>query len=658
MMDQKERIYRFADYTLEVSERRLKRGDEEIHLPPKNYEMLLYLVERHGHLIKKRELLDTLWADTLVTENTLTHCIEEIRKVLGDDAHHPRFIKTIPRVGYKFIAEVEEMMASAEEVEEEVTAVSVRGTEEKPEAERENRGSSVEKRVSGAEDHSLMSPFSILYLLSRTRWWRLSEKLLAVSVLLGLLVVSGLYLYNRSNRAINSLAVIPFANLSGDPEQEYFADGITEAVIAHLGKLRALRVVSRTSAMQYKGVRKSLPEIARELHVDAIVEGSVLLSGERVRITAQLIHAATDRHLWGETYERDIRDILTLQREVSRTIARQVHVALTPQEQAQLAGARAINPAAYEDYLRGRYYWNKRTADGFKRAIDYFQQAIDHEPTYALAYVGLADCYNMLNNYDLLPPRDSAPKAKAAATKALELDSTLAEAHASLAFALMHYDWDWSGAEREFQRAVELNPSYAEAHHWYGLYLTAMGRFDQAMTEMKRAQELDPLSLIINTNMGWVFYFQRQYDQAIEHYRRALDMDPNFASARVKLGWAYEQRRMYKDAITQLRTALTLAGDGVLTELGHAYAVSGQRDEAAKIIAELRERSKQEYVSPYLIATIYAGLGETDPAFAWLEKSYDGRCGWLAWLGVDPKLDGLRADLRFASLLRRLRLLN
>lgn len=656
MSHQEERIYRFAEYTLEASERRLKRGDEEIYLPPKNYEMLLYLVERHGHLLKKRELLDTLWADTLVAENTLTHCIEEIRKVLGDDAHHPRFIKTIPRVGYKFIAEVEEMTAPAEEVEEEVTAVRVRvmKEEQEPEGESERGKEGGRGRWGDEVSHRVaLSPRRSLAPLLSHRWRR-SQKVLAVFMLLVLLMVGGLYLYNRSDQTIDSLAVLPFADLSADPAEDYFADGMTEALIADLAKIEALRVISRTSVMRYKGTRKPLPEIAQELKVDALVEGSVLRSGQHVRITAQLVEAATERHLWVETYERDLRDILALQREVAQAIAREIRITVTPQEQAHLASARPVNPEAYQAYLKGRYFWNKRTADGFKKGTEYFQQAIERDPHYAPAYAGLADCYNMLNNYDVLPPRDAAPKAKAAATKALEIDHTLAEGHASLAFTLMYYDWDWSGAEREFQRAIELNPSYAEAHHWYGLYLTAMGRFDEAMAEIRRAEGLDPLSLIINTNVGWVFYFRRQYDQAIEQYRKTLEMDPSFLSAHVKLGWAYEQKQMYEEAIAEFQTVLTRLGDDVLTELGHAYAVAGQKDKAIKVIAQLRGRAKRRYVSPYLVATIYAGLGETDQAFAWLEKSYDSRCGWLSWLRVDPRLDALRADLRFASLLRRL----
>jgi TolB-like protein/DNA-binding winged helix-turn-helix (wHTH) protein/Tfp pilus assembly protein PilF len=671
MAREEERIYRFADFTLEVSEHRLRRGSQEIYLRPKTFETLLYLVEHHSHLVKKDELLDTLWADTIVTESTLTHCIEEVRQALQDDAHHPRYLKTIPRVGYKFIAEVEEITPAeapeAEEVAEEVTAVTVRVTEEEPEpegeteregeGERRRGGDEVSRPVALSLPRSLAPspPHPVSLSPTLTDRWRRSRKLSAVSVLLGLLIVGGLYLYNESNHAIDSIAVLPFVNLTADPEQDYFADGMTEALIADLAKIRTLHVISRTSVMRYKDTKKPLPEIARELHVDAVVEGSVLRSGQRVWITAQLIYAATDRHLWGATYERDLRDILALQGEVSRGIAQQIRVTLTPQEQARLASAGPINPAAYEAYLKGRFYWNRRVGQEFSKAIKYFQQAIELDPNYALAYVGLADGYNMLTNYDLLPPKEAVPQAKAAARKALEIDGTLAEAHDSLAFAHMYYDWDWPGAEREFQRAIELDPNYADVHHWYGLYLAMMGRSDEAMAEMRRAQALDPLSLIINTNVGWLFYFARRYDQAIEQCRKALELDPNFFSARVKLGWAYEQLGMHEQAIAEFQTVLNVSPDDPVLRamLSRAYALSGRRDEAVKITDQLSEQSQRRYVSPYLVALVYAGLGESDPALDWLEKAYENRCGWLAWLKVDPKLDNLRSDPRFADLLQR-----
>jgi TolB-like protein/DNA-binding winged helix-turn-helix (wHTH) protein/Tfp pilus assembly protein PilF len=682
MAGERQLIYRFAEFTLEASEHRLRRGDREVYLRPKSFETLLYLLERHGRLVKKDDLLETLWAGTVVTEGALTHCIEEVRQALGDDAHHPRYIKTIPRVGFKFIADVEEMTpVGEEEIEEEYTAMTVKVTEEETgdsDAAVLGQGDRATGRQGDTEPlaasparplapslgppplpvpASLTAPAlagSVAPPLAGAR--RMIQKLLAVSVLLFLLIVSGLYLYNRSGEEIRSLAVLPFANLSAEPGQDYFADGMTEALITDLARIKALRVISRTSVMTYKGSKKPLPEIARELKVDAVVEGSVLRSGERVRITAQLIHAATDRHLWSESYERDLSDILALQSEVARAIVGEIRTKLTPQEQARLATARSVRPEAYQAYLKGRYFWNKRTEEGFNKGIEYFNQAIAIDPNYALAYVGLADCYNMLNGYDVLPPKDSAPKAKEAATKALKIDETLAEAHASLAYAIAQFDWDWSEAEREFKRAIELNPNYAQAHHWYALYLAMRGQSDEAMIEMRRAQELDPLSLIINANVGWLSYFARRDDQAIEQLQKTLEMDPTFSSAHVKLAWAYEQKEMPLQAIAEFQKVLSQSPDdpALRALLSHAYAVAGRRREAMRIMTELKRQSQRRYVSPYLIALIHAGLGEKDQAFAWLERAHETRCGWVGWLRVDPKLDPLRSDPRFTDRLRRL----
>ncbi len=453
---------------------------------------------------------------------------------------------------------------------------------------------------------------------------------------------------------IEALAVLPLENLSGDPEEDYFADGMTEALIADLAKIRALRVPSRTSVMQYKKAKKPLPQIARELNVDAIVEGSVTRSGNRVRITAQLIEAKKDRHMWAESYERDMRDILALQSEVARAIAREIKIQVTPQERARLARTRAVNPEAYQAYLKGSYYSSKRTEEGLAKGIAHFEQAIETDPGYALAYAGLADSYSLLVRYGAVRPSEAMPKAKAAAKKALELDNTLAEAYASLAYASLHYDWDWQTAERQFQRAIELVPNYETAHQWYARYLTAMGRFDEAIAEVKRAQQLEPLSLIINSAVGYAYYFARRYDQAIAESRKALEMDPNFSRAHFNLGLAYEQKKMFPQAIAEFQKAIASSG-GPLMEaaLGHAYAVAGRRAEAQEVLDRLIELSKQRYVSSYQIATIYAGLGETDQAFAWLEKAYGERNNWLAYLKVDPIFDGLRSDSRFAALVRR-----
>jgi serine/threonine-protein kinase len=457
---------------------------------------------------------------------------------------------------------------------------------------------------------------------------------------------------------IESLAVLPLANLSGDPEQEYFADGMTDELIADLGQIEALRVISRTSVMQYKGVKKPLPQIARELNVDAVIEGSVLRSGDRVRITAQLIQAVTDKHLWAKSYERDLRDVLALQSEVAGAIANEIKIKLTPQEQARLASARPVNPEAYQAYLKGRLFWNKRTVQGLKKAIEYFNEAIDKDPSYGLAYAGLADCYNLLGT-DILAafrPEEAFPRGKAAAMKALEIEDTLAEAHGSLAWARLVYEWDWSAAEQEFKRAIDLNPNYGTAHHRYALYLASLGRLDEALAEIRRAQELDPLSPMINVNVGTIFFYARHYDQAAEQIRRALELDPNFAFAHWYLGRTYEQKSMHREAVRELQKAARLSEENpnFMAPLGHAYARAGQRAEAWKVLEQLKELSKRAYVPAYAMVDIYTGLGEKEEAFTWLEKAYEQHCSWLVWLKVDPELDPLRSDPRFQHLLRRM----
>jgi len=454
---------------------------------------------------------------------------------------------------------------------------------------------------------------------------------------------------------IESLAVLPIANLSGDPQQEYFADGMTEALITDLSKIGALSVISRTSVMRYKGTTKPLPEIARELNVDAVVEGSVQRSGDRVRVTAQLIGARTDTHLWAESYDRDLHDILALQDDVARAIANQIKVKLTPQEQVRLASARPVNPETHEAYLKGRYYWNKRTEEGFHRSIEYFSEATEKDPNYALAHAGLADSYIILGYFSLLPAKEAYAKAREAATRALELDDTLAEAHNALATAKADYDWDWPGAEREFRRAIELNPGYATAHQWYGRLLSELGRHEEALAEIKRAQELDPLSLIINAVGGRILLYAGRDDLAIEQLRKTLEMDPNFAHAHWFLGMAYVRKGALAEAIAEFQRATTLSSNFTQYKagLGHAYARAGKSAEARKLLYELKELSKRRYVSWCDFAAIYAGLGDKDQAFACLERAYAQRDARLVELKVDARLDPLRADLRFADLLRR-----
>jgi TolB-like protein/Flp pilus assembly protein TadD/tRNA A-37 threonylcarbamoyl transferase component Bud32 len=457
---------------------------------------------------------------------------------------------------------------------------------------------------------------------------------------------------------IESIAVLPLENLSRDPEQEYFADGMTEELTTSLGQIEALRVISRTSVMRFKGVRPAggLPEIARQLKVDAVVEGSVLRSGDRVRITAQLIDARTDRHLWARSYERDLRDVLALQSEVAQAIANEIKIKVTPQEQVRLARARPVSPEAHEAYLKGRYYWNLRTEESLKKGIEYFQKAIERDPGCALAYVGLADSYLNLMGWDLMAPKEAYPRAKAAALKALEVDETLAEAHVPLGAAGFAYEWDWVGAEKELRRAIELNPSYATAHNFYAQYLMYLGRHNEAITEIKRAQDLDPLSPINNTVGGMAFFFARRYDEAIAEFRRTLELNPGFYPAHLSLADAYEQEKLYDEAISEYRKAIALQEGSPLAAAGLArgYAAAGRRAEALKIISDLRELSKRRYVSAYGITQIYTALGNFDQALTWLQKAFEDRSFQLIHLKVDPTMDPLRTAPSFQDLLRRM----
>ena len=465
----------------------------------------------------------------------------------------------------------------------------------------------------------------------------------------------------RAPRArIRSLAVLPLENLSPNPEEEYFADGMTDALITTLAQIALLRVISRTSVMRYKGARKPLPEIARELSVDAVMEGTVVRSGNRVRITAQLIHAATDTHLWAKSYESDLRDVLALQNDVARTIAQEIQIQLTPQEKARLARTGPVDPEAYEAFLKGRHHWYRRSPDALKRALHYLQQAIAKDPTYALAYAGLADVYNSMgwDLYGILAPAESFPKAKEGAKRALELDPNCAEAHAALGWAATAYDWDWIAAETEFRRAIELKPQYGPVHIWYSHFLKAMGRTKESFEESRKALECDPLGLILNMHMGWHYLYLREYQQAVEQLLKTLELDPGFIPARMFLGEAYEQMGMFAEAIAEFEESVSLANRQpiYLAGLGHAYAVSGRRDEAFNTIQELIQRSTQQFVSARGIAEIYMGLDDKEQAFVWLDKAVEQRNGWLVHVKENQRYDNLRTDPRYVDLLRRMNL--
>jgi len=455
---------------------------------------------------------------------------------------------------------------------------------------------------------------------------------------------------------LRSIAVLPLANLSGDPEQEYFADGMTETLIMELSKISALRVISRQSVMQFKDTKLSLPEIARKLNVDAVIEGSALLIGDRVRITVQLIEAATDVHLWAENYDRDLSNVLAIHSEVARAIAREIHIAVTPEEAARLADVREVNPEAHRLYLLGQYHLYKWGPADFEKATRYFQQAIELDPEYALAHVGMAEYYGAIGFWGYMPPQLAFEKQRAAASRALEIDSNLAIAHDHHAMAHFYLDWDWQKAEEEFQRAISLNANFAHAHHFYTWFLVAMGRTEEAHTSIRRALELDPLAILAYMTASDVFYMSRQYDQAITQLQEALDLSPNHIIALSRLGWSYVQKGMFEEAIDNMERAVLLSPDYIENRwmLGHAYAAAGKTAEARKVLDDLHTLAEKQYVHAYAFALIHTGLGENDEALEWLERAYQDRNAWMPFLNVEPRFDPLRSDPRFQDLLRRM----
>jgi serine/threonine-protein kinase len=487
-------------------------------------------------------------------------------------------------------------------------------------------------------------------------WWSRRAGLAAGGlVLVALLAVVTWFLVFRGHGAIRSLAVMPFVNTSGDPNNEYLSEGITDTLINNLSQLPSLRVVPRGRVFRYKGKEVEPDKVGHELNVRAVVTGRVLQRGDTLVVESELTDVASDSQLWGEQFKRKPSDILTVQEEISQQILDKLRLRLSGEQKKQLTKRYTDNSEAYHLYLKGRYYWNKRTAEGLKKGIEYFQEAIQKDPGYALAYSGLADSYDVLPFYSVMPPREAYPKAKTAASKALEIDETLAEAHTSLAYALWNYDWDWAGAERENKRSIELNPNYATGHHWYGLFLIILGRHEEAVRELTRALEIDSLSLIINTKLGVTYYYGRKYEPAIAQLRKTIELDPRFPLAHLYLGLCYEQLGKFQDAIAEFQKGLQLGENPWFSaSLIHAYGRSGRWPEAQKELEKLQEASKTKFVSPYFLATAYAGLDNKEKAFQWLETAYRDRVDWMTYLKVDPEFDSLRSDPRFTDLLRRI----
>jgi TolB-like protein/DNA-binding winged helix-turn-helix (wHTH) protein/Flp pilus assembly protein TadD len=625
----------FGVFELDVRAGELRKRGLRVRLQQQPFQVLVMLLEHAGQVVGREELQKKLWhADTFVDfDHGLNKAISKIREALGDSAESPRFVETVGRRGYRFLADVRA-----------ADSTPVRSPELAPQP---HPTADARDRQDPAGTRAMLTHL----LTPRAR--RLST--FALLALLASLATWKLYSGHRPSPVIRSLAVLPLESLSSDASQDYFADGMTDELISDLGQISALRVISRTSMMAYKHTHKSLPQIARELNVDAVVEGTVLRSGDQVRITAQLIEGTADRHVWSQSYQGELRDALALQNNVARAIADQIRINLNPQEQAALGNAAVVNPAAYESYLKGRYFWNKRTADGLKVALAYFNEAVDEDSKYARAYSGLADTYALLGDwqYAVMTPKEALPKAKAAAIKALELDSALGEAHNSLAFCLDGFDWDFDSAGKEFRRAIELNSGYATAHHWYAWHLALLRRYDEAIVEMRKAASVDPLSLIINADLAELLALAHAYDESIRQCRKTIDMDPNFGLAHNHLGQAYLQKHMNDEAVAELQEAVKLSGGSptCMANLARAYVASGKRSEAVKLLNDLTKRSNPDHSYASEIAVIDASLGDTDQAMNWLEKGYEER--FNPGVLLRPGLDSLRSDPRFEDLVRR-----
>jgi TolB-like protein/DNA-binding winged helix-turn-helix (wHTH) protein/Tfp pilus assembly protein PilF len=635
-------VVRFATYQVSLRSGEVRKAGLRIRVQQQPMKLLQILLEHPGEVVTREELRSRVWPNESFGDfdQALNIAIGKLRSALGDSAENPRFIETLPKRGYRFIADVSVFDADARPKMPESVAGDLPGSQEKK------------------TEPGLTLQGAGLAVAPKRRLWPTRGVIVALAFVLSLSILS-VWLFRSRGHApagIRSLAVLPLENLSGDASQNYFADGMTDELITDLAQISALRVISRTSVMAYKGARKPLPQIARELNVDAMVEGTVLRSGDQVRITAQLIEASTDKHLWSQSYEGELRDTLALQSRVASAIADQIRINLTPREQAALKNVKVVNPEAYESYLKGRYFWNKRTADGLKAALAYFKQAIEEDPNYAKAYSGLSDTYALLGDwqYAVMTPKEAFPEAKAAAIHALELDSSLSEAHTSLGYSLRAFDWNFDSAGKEFRQAIEINPGYATAHHWNAMNLGLLGRPKEALVEMRKAENLDPLSLIINADLAEFLLLTHSYDESVKQGRKIIEMDSTFAIGHKQLGDAYLLKQMDKDAVAELQEAVRLSGGSpiCIADLARAYVASGKMNEAVKLLNDLKKRSTASFTNAPQIAMIYASMGDNDQAMHWLERAYEERFNPSILLrsGFDP----LRSDPRFKDLMRRI----
>jgi TolB-like protein/DNA-binding winged helix-turn-helix (wHTH) protein len=629
MEDLKRPRIRFGVFEVDLQARELRKQGFKVKLQEQPFQILSMLLERPGEIVTREEIRKRLWpADTFVDfDSGLNRATNRLRESLGDDAENPRFVETAPRRGYRFIAPVH----IPDEDPVEIAAPRL--------------------------DLSAPAEIADPGIARRKPWIFGSGALLSAAALLGLAFappkILRYFQFWRTAPSITSIAVLPLTNLSGDPAQDYFSDGLTDELITETAKIGTLRVISRTSSMQYKGTHKSLPVIAKELGVDALVEGSVVRMGDQVRVTAQLIDARDDRHIWSESYDRNVVDVLMLQSEVAQTIAEQVRVKLTSEQHASLARVHRVNAGSLEAYLKGTLFLNQGIGS-LDKSVEYFSEAIQLDPANTQAYSGLSQSYLMIGIFGLRPSQEVYPKARAAAMKAIEIDPTTADAHGVLAEIAKGHDWDWAAAESEYRRALELNPSSSAIHAWYADYLSMMQRHDEAIAELRRSHELDPVSIVSEAFFGFLYYRARRYDEAIAVCQKTLELAPNYPNANWFMALALEKQGRIPEAIASLRSAVMNSRAPLFRALlGHAYGLAGERTKALSILEEIKLLSKQQYVSPVDFAIVYTGLGDREMAFQWLETAYSERVMRIQELN-EPHFDSLRGDPRYEDLLRRI----
>ena len=636
-------LYEFGPFQLDPPERLLLCDGQPVPMPPRAFDLLVFLVERRGHLVEKDELLKAVWHGSFVEEGNLSVTVSVLRKALTDDRGQHKYIETVSKRGYRFVAEVRQ------------------GGEPEPETappppQPEDSGSPVEPHP--AED--VPQPFS-RYRVSVSNVIFLSLALVAVVLTAWVIAKTmprqaTLNIPVQGPAEIRSIAVLPFQTLGAKRSDEYLGLGMADALITRLGNTGKI-IVRPTSAIQkYAGQQLSPQAAGQEQGVDAVLDGRIQRAADRVRLTVQLIRVRDGEQLWAETFDKESTSLFALEDALSERVAQSVRLKLTGEEARRLTKRTTEKPDAYEAYVKGRYFWNKRTDKGMKKGLDYFRQAITLDPAFTEAYVGVADSYATLGLYALIPPREAFPAAKEATKRALEMDDGLAEAHATMGFINFYYDWNGTVAANEFRRALADNPNYAMAHSWYGENLAAMSRYPEAMAEAQRALADDPLSLIIGSNAGWTLSLAGKTDDAIEILKKAIEIDPTFPRTHFRLGRAYEQKKSYDLAISELEQAVNLSGGDACYKgsLGHVYAVSGKADQARRLLDDLEARGGKAYVPSYAIALVYAGLGDKDHAMTWLEKAYEDRSTSMVFLKADPELTSLHSDPRFDQLSRRI----